>query len=42
VSVQSRQTEVWSLCTPLFNQFIHNVLLTWSVSELGAAAILTG
>ena len=40
-SVQSRQKEVWSHCTPLFSQFIHNALLTWSVSELGAA-ILAG
>jgi len=40
--VQSRQTEVWSLCTPLFNQFIHNVLLTLSVSELSAGVILAG
>jgi len=26
-SVQSAQTEPWSLCTPLFDQLIHNALL---------------
>jgi len=31
-SVQSAQTEPWSLCTPLFDQLIHNALLESSPS----------
>jgi len=38
VNVQSTQTEAWNLCTPLFEQFIHNELLEWSISEPNVSA----
>jgi len=33
VNMQSTQTEARNMCTSLFDQLIHNVLLEWSTVE---------